>query len=126
LFVCGVALIGMGSGVFSVCVLTSVMTVIEGQNSGIALGAWGAVQATSIGVGVAVGGAIRDGVIRFSDNGLLGEAFATPSAGYTAVYHIEIILLFVGLAIIGPLAKFSGGHSRQSRGARFSLPVFPQ
>ncbi|MEM9233466.1 MAG: MFS transporter, partial [Pseudomonadota bacterium] len=30
LFVCGVALIGMGSGVFSVCVLTSVMTVIEG------------------------------------------------------------------------------------------------
>jgi BCD family chlorophyll transporter-like MFS transporter len=39
------------------------------RQSGLALGAWGAVQATAAGLAIALGGFIRDGVSQHSQRG---------------------------------------------------------
>jgi BCD family chlorophyll transporter-like MFS transporter len=67
----------------------------------LALGAWGAVQATSAGVAVALGGIIRDSVDYFA----MRNSLADPSTGYVAVYLIEIILLLATIIAMAPLIK---------------------
>ncbi len=116
LFRAGVGAIGFSAGLFAVGTLVSAMNLSTDGDSGIALGAWGAVQATSAGVAIALGGAIRDGVSRMVSDGLLGPAFDVSTAGYGAVYHIEILLLFVTLIVIGPLARHSGTPRGDNRG----------
>ena len=63
------ALIGFGGGLFSVGTLTAAMDLETGGQSGLALGAWGAVQATAAGLAIALGGALRDVVSRLADAG---------------------------------------------------------
>ena len=61
---------------------------------GLALGAWGAAQATAAGLAIAIGGALRDVVGALAMNRRSwGEALATPATGYSVVYHTEIGLL---------------------------------
>ena len=105
LFAAGVALIGFGGGLFAAGTLTAVMAVAGTQNAGLALGAWGAVQASAAGVAVAAGGLIRDAVTAMAANGGLGEAWTGKAVGYSVVYHIEILLLFVTLVALGPLVR---------------------
>ncbi|NBD96477.1 MAG: MFS transporter [Gammaproteobacteria bacterium] len=105
MFRIGSALIGFGGGLFAVTTLTAAMSMAGTSDNGILLGAWGAVQATAIGVGVAVGGALRDVVAGMALNGQLGAALNGPATAYGFVYQLEIILLFITLAIAGPLAK---------------------
>ncbi len=109
LFRIGAIAIGFGGGLFSVGTLTSAMALAENGHSGMALGAWGAVQATAAGSAIAIGGLLRDLIGRFASEGLLGPALTGPVAGYGAVYHIEIILLFASLAAIGPLVRPASG-----------------
>ena len=114
--------IGFGSGLFAVCTLTAAMSLAEVGGSGLALGVWGAVQATAAGVGILLSGAIRDGIGAMAMAGRLGPGLASPATGYSIVWHIEIFLLFGSLIALGPLARRSGGaHSR----ARFGLTEFP-
>jgi len=105
LFRIGSFLIGFGGGLFAVGTLTAVMALAKEGFSGLALGAWGAVQATATGLGFLLGGALRDVIAGLAVRGHLGEALQTPTVGYAAVYHIEIILLFLTLIAIGPLAR---------------------
>jgi BCD family chlorophyll transporter-like MFS transporter len=122
MFCLGVAGIGFGGGLFSVGTLTAAMTLARDGGSGLALGAFGAVQATAAGVGIAIGGALRDLVSRLSEQGALGPALTGPAVGYGFVYHLEIGLLFACLVAIGPLAR----HAREpSQPARFGLAEFP-
>lgn len=124
LFQTGAALIGFGTGLFSVSTLTASMAITGTANAGVALGAWGAVQATAAGLAIAAGGAIKDIVARLGTDGTLGPAFLDPVASYNAVYHIEIILLFATLAAVGPLA----GNSQikpDARISKFGLAEFP-
>jgi BCD family chlorophyll transporter-like MFS transporter len=122
-FMIGVFLIGVGAGMFAVGTLTAAMMLARGGNSGIALGAWGAVNATASGVAIAAGGALRDLVSGLAADGALGPAISGPAAGYGFVYHLEILLLFVTLAVIGPLAAFT---RRDTEGnSRFGLAEFP-
>jgi BCD family chlorophyll transporter-like MFS transporter len=72
---------------------------------GLALGAWGAVQASAAGVAIAFGGALRDGVGGLALDGALGTALGGPATGYTFVYLVEILLLFATMAAIGPLVR---------------------
>ena len=72
---------------------------------GLALGVWGAVQASAAGSAVAAGGLIRDGISFLASNGVLGQAMNGPATGYSFVYHIEIYLLFATLIAIGPLVR---------------------
>jgi len=123
-FAFGVALIGFGSGLFGVGTLTAAMNLARGGNSGLALGAWGAVHATATGVGVAAGGAIRDIVNGLAVGGSLGPALVGPSTGYGSVYLLEVFLLFATLVAIGPLAEFAG-EARSPGDSRFGLAEFP-
>jgi BCD family chlorophyll transporter-like MFS transporter len=124
LFRTGTVLIGFGTGLFSVGTLTGAMALGPGNRNGLALGAWGATQATAAGVGIALGGAIRDMVGMLSNQGLLGSAFEGPAPGYAVVYHIEIALLFAALVAIGPLVRVSVRRREDSPRA-FGLAEFP-
>jgi len=103
MFRLGAAAIGFGGGLFSVGTLTAAMRMEEKGFVGLALGAWGAVQASAAGLSIAGGGIVRDVVAGLAQAGALGDALASPATGYSFVYHIEMLLLFVTLIAIGPL-----------------------
>ena len=124
LFCVGVAGIGFGGGLFAVGTLTAAMALTRDGQSGLALGAWGAVQATAAGVGIAIGGALRDVVSGLAESGALGAALAGPATGYGFVYHIEIGLLFAALIAIGPLARHASTQP-QTTTTKFGLAEFP-
>ncbi len=114
LFRLGTPLIGFGTGLFACGTLAVAMDRDRLGHNGFALGAWGAAQATAAGLGIALGGALRDGVSALATRGALGEALATQAAGYEFVYLLEIVLLFATLAVLGPLV----GASRVAPGGR--------
>jgi BCD family chlorophyll transporter-like MFS transporter len=100
------------------------MDLSEAGGNGLALGAWGAVQATAAGIAVAAGGAIRDAVAGFTGPGLLGPALKAPSAAYGVVYHIELALLFATLVAIGPLVRPARRTARRPQSS-FGLAEVP-
>lgn len=123
LFGAGAMAIGFGNGLFAVCTLTAAMALSDaGSKSGLALGAWGAVQASAAGLGILVAGAVRDGFGALAQRGALGDVLNDPSTGYAMVWHMEIGLLFMCLVALGPLARRS---SAKMDGARFGLSEFP-
>ena len=104
LFGVGVALIGFGGGLFGHGTLTATMAAArENADSGLALGAWGAVQSSTAGLAIALGGILRDVMASWGASGALGEVMAEPGSAYAFVYHLEILLLFVTLVALGPL-----------------------
>jgi len=125
LFRAGAALIGFGGGLYTVGLLTAAMNLGRLTDSGIALGAWGAAQATAAGIGIATGGALRDVVATMAANGTLGSVFQGPEAGYGVVYHVEIALLFASLVAVGPLARYARPETSRRDGDTFGLAAFP-
>ncbi len=125
LFYAGAALIGFGGGLFGVSTLTAAMTMptLGNAGRGLALGAWGAAQATGAGLSIFIGGTLRDLVNHAAGNGTLGEALATPATGYSVVYHTEIGLLFITLVVLGPLVRVMAAPNRTS--GKLGLPDFP-
>ncbi len=103
LFRAGAFGIGFGGGLFAVGTMLAAMRLEEGGFVGMAIGAWGAVQAAAAGLSMFVGGALRDSVSALATQGALGTALADPVTGYSAVYHLEMLLLFITLVAIGPL-----------------------
>jgi BCD family chlorophyll transporter-like MFS transporter len=124
LFGIGTALIGFGGGLFAIGTLTAAMQMQRAGESGLILGAWGAVQATAAGIAIALGGAIRDAVSAMAVDGALGEGLQDVSVGYGAVYQIEIVLLFITLVAMGPLVR-TRVNGRQDATARFGLAELP-
>jgi len=96
-------LIGFGAGLFGHGTLTATMRDAPRNQAGLALGSWGAVQATGAGLGIALGGILRDVGGAFAPAYGLGEA-----AGYHFVYCSEIALLFVALVTMIPLMRRIG------------------
>jgi BCD family chlorophyll transporter-like MFS transporter len=99
------------------------MDLAESGSGGLALGAWGAVQATAAGTAIAIGGVVRDTVGAAATSGQLGTALSDPAVGYSVVYHIEIFLLFATLAAIGPLVRSASVRPRPQ--SRFGLAELP-
>ena len=124
LFKLGAALVGFGGGLFSVGMLITAMSYGDTQWSGLVLGAWGAVQATAAGLGMALGGAMRDGVDSLAQSGWLGEVLQSPVTGYSFVYHLEMYLLFVVLVALGPMVR-RRTDSHSALGTRLGLAEFP-
>jgi BCD family chlorophyll transporter-like MFS transporter len=124
LFRAGTLLIGFGGGLFAVGTLTAAMGMERREHIGLALGAWGAVQATAAGLSIALGGAVRDAVSGLAMQGALGTALVSPTTGYSFVYHIEMYLLFATLIAIGPLVR-PVGQACPSPQSRFGLADFP-
>ena len=127
LFRCGTALIGFGGGLFAVGTLTAAMSLERPEHVGLALGAWGAVQASAGGFAIAAGGAIRDGISHLALQGSLGSALVSPVTGYSFVYHLEIYLLFAALIAIGPLVRPLGRRPTVTPTShpKFGLADFP-
>jgi BCD family chlorophyll transporter-like MFS transporter len=124
LFRVGAMLIGLGAGLFSVGTLTAAMSLENGGLNGLALGAWGAVQASAAGLAIMAGGALRDIVSGLAASGALGPALTGPSTGYGVVYHVELALLFATLVAIGPLVR-SARMAPARPSSRFGLAEFP-
>lgn len=109
----GATVMGLGGGLFSVGTLTAAMALSKDGRAGLALGAWGAVQATCAGSAIAVGGVVRDLIA--AREGAVG--------GYTGVFLTEIVLLVALLVAIGPLV---GRAARSARAPTpFGLTEFP-
>jgi BCD family chlorophyll transporter-like MFS transporter len=104
LFVAGVFILGFASGVFSHGTLTASMGLAPRDQVGLALGAWGAAQATAAGVGVALGGIIRDIIAGLASRDVFGPSLSGPATGYMAVYCVEIALLVATVFVMAPLA----------------------
>ena len=105
MFGAGVMLIGFGGGLFAHGTLTASMDAADPQTRGLALGAWGAAQATAAGLAIAASGLINDIGGALAGAGSLGEALQGPATGFVLVYTLEIGLLVATLAAIGPLVR---------------------
>ena len=110
LFACGTLFIGFGAGLFGHGTLTATMNLAPAGQAGLALGAWGAVQATAAGVAIALGGVLRDLFAGIAAPDLLGAAMA-----YDLVYAIEILLLLATIGAMLPLMRPAGARARADR-----------
>ena len=98
-FVIAVLGTGFGAGLFSHGTLTATMRAAPKEQIGLALGAWGAVQATAAGIGVALGGVTRDMIKGWQG----GEA--DPATHYVPVFALEMLFLILTAIAIYPLLR---------------------
>jgi len=103
LFVLGTVATGLGAGLFGHATLTAAVRAADARNVGLALGSWGAVQATAAGLGVALGGVVRDVLVGIAPQG--GFAPHTP---YNVVFSIEMLFLALAVLVAVPLAARRG------------------
>ena len=124
----GATIIGFGGGLFSVGTLTAAMAISDtetlGGRTGLALGAWGAVQATCGGLAIALGAFARDIISSLAIARDLGPTLAGPATGYAFVYITEILLLFGTIVALGPLVRGATGNL-PAQPSRFGLSEFP-
>jgi BCD family chlorophyll transporter-like MFS transporter len=99
-FLIGTFLVGLGAGLFGHATLTATMRSAPKDRIGLALGTWGAAQATAAGVGVALAGIVRDVVVGLQ--GTAGNAVSTP---YNVVFMIEAVSLLAAILVIWPMAR---------------------
>ncbi|MFM1987942.1 MAG: hypothetical protein RJA99_899 [Pseudomonadota bacterium] len=104
-FVAGVVGVGFGGGLFGHGTLTATMTSAPDEQAGLALGVWGAVQATTAGIAVALGGLLADTVGTIAARGPAGGAFGARGAGYATVYALEILLLLATIVALAVLMR---------------------
>ena len=107
LFIFGTFATGLGAGLFGHATLTATIRSAPSHQTGLALGAWGAVQATCAGIGVAIAGAVRDLLL---ESGAFGGLQA--HAPYNVVFMIEIA--FLALAVIIAIPVFAGRSPARS------------
>lgn len=124
LFYIGSAGVGLGGGLFAVGTMLGAMAISKRSDSGIVVGAWGAVQATAIGASMLLAGILKSGINALALNGSLGDAMTSRASGYLVVYTFEILLLFVCLAVLGPLTglRYRGSNHNDMR---FGLAEMP-
>jgi len=123
LFYSGVLGIGLGGGFFAVGTLSAVMSLGAQQHTGLALGAWGAVNATATGVAIFAGGALRDLFSMLSHRGVVDPLLDSAVSAYGAVYHLEILMLFLALIALGPIVRTGPIDAEQH--SSFGLADFP-
>ena len=110
--VVGIVLTGFGAGLFGHGTLTATMRAAPKEQTGLALGAWGAVQATAAGCAIAAGGVIRDILIALPMDSLFG-----PATAYMAVFALELLFLGLALVAVYPLLPSQAAPRRSTRTA---------
>lgn len=118
LFVMGNFLVGFGAALFGHGTLTATMNAAPREQTGLALGAWGSVQATAAGLGVAASGVIRDLVSRGAGPDAGPWGLGGPASGYLTVYVIEFLLLVATLLVMLPLLRGRAYGIRKLAGRR--------
>lgn len=104
LFVLATLVVGLGAGLFGHGTLTATMRAAPREHVGLALGSWGAVQATSAGLAIAIGGIVRDVIL-----GMPAAGDVKASIAYLPVFGFEIILLGLALVAVLPLMRRARG-----------------
>ena len=117
LFLLGNALIGFGAALFGHGTLTATMNRAPKDQAGLALGAWGAVQATAAGIALALSGIVRDTATALleASGGMFG--MGAVAGGYMTVYALEIVLLLVTVAALVPMLRRAAAMAGEVRGA---------
>ncbi|WP_300055660.1 PucC family protein [uncultured Roseobacter sp.] len=100
-FLAGVLATGLGAGLFGHATLTATIRAAPSDRVGLSLGAWGAVQATAAGLGIAAAGIVRDLVVGLTP---AGNAPQTP---YNTVFLIEILFLALAIVVVWPILRRS-------------------
>jgi BCD family chlorophyll transporter-like MFS transporter len=100
LFVLATLSVGFGAGLFGHGTLTAIMRSAPREQIGLALGAWGAVQATAAGIGIGVGGVVHDIAL-----GLQKAGGADPGAPFLPAFAIEMAFLALALIVVRPLLR---------------------
>lgn len=100
LFAAATLALGIGAGLFGHGTLTATMRAAPKEQIGLALGTWGAVQATAAGLAVAIGGIMRDLITGWSE---AGQLFAGNA--YVPVFILEIILLALACIVLTPMVR---------------------
>ncbi len=105
IFQFGNFLIGFGAALFAHGTLTASMNRAPKDQIGLALGAWGSVQATAAGVAIALSGTFRDLVkaVLGSTGGFWG--FDAIASSYVAVFALEIVFLVIAIGVTVPLLR---------------------
>ncbi len=118
--------IGFGEGLFGVGTLCAAMGLKDKAEHGIALGAWGAVFATSEGIGLASSGAIRDAMVGLQAAGRLPDGWTSAAIPYNIVYHLEWVALLLTAAVLLVLLRSTRTDATDTREARkFGLVDLP-
>ncbi|WP_147111539.1 PucC family protein [Tateyamaria sp. syn59] len=97
-FLLGTFAAGLGAGLFGHATLTATIRNAPNNQIGLSLGAWGAVQATCAGVGIALAGIVRDIVVVMP--AFAGLPASTP---YNMVFIIEMAFLAMAILVAIPL-----------------------
>ncbi|WP_317056868.1 PucC family protein [Roseovarius rhodophyticola] len=113
MFLVGTFLTGLGAGLFGHATLTATMRAAPKGQIGMALGTWGAVQATCAGIAVALAGIVRD--VMLSASGPAGIAAHAP---YNLVFMIEIVMLTLAVMVAVPLGLGIKDSRSRAAGAR--------
>ncbi len=103
MFLAGTLATGVGAGLFGHATLTATIRSAPKDQIGLALGAWGAVQATCAGIGVALAGVVRDVIVALPED--TGLSAHTP---YNVVFTIEIVFLVLAVLVAIPLGSRLG------------------
>ncbi len=114
LFVTGTVLIGFGTGLFGHGTLTATMQLAPREQVGLALGAWGAIQASAAGLSIALSGVLRDLCAGLVEGRALPWGLSAEASGYSLVYALEILLLFATIVIMAPWVRRGAGASREA------------
>ncbi|MEM9184011.1 MAG: MFS transporter [Pseudomonadota bacterium] len=101
----GTFLLGFGGALFGHATLTAIMDSAPKGQVGLALGAWGAVQVSAVGIGIALSGAVRDlaNLLLGPDRQVFG--FIAEAGGYAAVSALEMGMLVATIVVIAPLLR---------------------
>lgn len=103
LFRPGVALLGFGTGVATSTNLGLMLDMTTAEQAGLFIGAWGVADAASRGLGMMIGGVVRDIVTAYS---------GSAGTGYVTVFVIEAAFLVISLMLLSRI-DVSRFRSRQ-------------
>ena len=118
LFVLGTFTTGVGAGIFGHATLTAAIRSAPRDQIGLTLGAWGSVQATCAGIGVALAGVVRDVLVNMPP-----IAGLSPHTPYNVVFMVEIIFLALAILIAVPLLLRHNGTRSDRLAATKHDPV---
>lgn len=94
LFVPGVALLGLGTGISTSSNLGLMLDMTTPAQAGLFIGAWSVADSLARGVGTLLGGIGRD---------VIAAATGSAVAGYTGVFFAEALILAISLALLAKL-----------------------
>jgi MFS transporter, BCD family, chlorophyll transporter len=66
---------------------------------------------------------LRDIVSAAATSGVFGEVLQSPGTGYSAVYHLELAMLFATLIALGPMVRRDAWP--RAPGERFGMAELP-